>query len=143
MANRLRQTITTRVSKLNQGGQPSKEALTKCMSEDAHRGNRSFIIPADPVGLHSGEAEGVAVTTARASNKLWQRGQLRARFVPARHVGRPKAVKAVANSVPDARWVVVYLCCPRDITAALIRIRADLAAGATERARRRGACPVG
>lgn len=37
--------------------------------------------------------------------------------IPVLHLGQPEAVDAVVQATPSARWLVVYLWCPRDIAA--------------------------
>ncbi|MGN9912113.1 AAA family ATPase [Phytohabitans sp. LJ34] len=51
-----------------------------------------------------------------------------AESVPVVHLGQVEAVAVVAASVPDTRWLVVHLWCPREVAAQRIRDRgtADL-----------------
>ena len=44
--------------------------------------------------------------------------------IPVVHLGQPEGVTAVVNAVPEARWTVVELHCPRSIGIDRIRARA-------------------
>ncbi|MGK5522443.1 kinase [Micromonospora sp. URMC 107] len=43
--------------------------------------------------------------------------------VPVVHLGQPEAIEAVKSAVPAARWLVVYLWCPRPVAATRITAR--------------------
>jgi guanylate kinase len=43
--------------------------------------------------------------------------------VPVVHLGQPEAIEAVKSAVPRARWLVVYLWCPRPVAATRIAAR--------------------
>ena len=43
--------------------------------------------------------------------------------VPVVHLGQVEAVGAVRDATPDARWLVVYLWCPRDLAQSRIDAR--------------------
>jgi len=44
--------------------------------------------------------------------------------IPVLHMGQPDGIHAVTDATPSARWLVVYLWCPRDIAAHRIAERA-------------------
>ncbi|SCL15967.1 guanylate kinase [Micromonospora rhizosphaerae] len=44
--------------------------------------------------------------------------------VPVLHLGQVEAVQAVKSAVPEARWLVVYLWCPREVAEDRILARA-------------------
>ncbi|MEV0878251.1 kinase [Micromonospora echinofusca] len=43
--------------------------------------------------------------------------------VPVVHLGQPEAIEAVKSAFPAARWLVVYLWCPRPVAATRIAAR--------------------
>ncbi|MEV6704315.1 kinase [Micromonospora wenchangensis] len=73
----------------------------------------------------------------RNGDVVWENGRYGARYVvdrpslieglsagmPVVHLGQRPAVDAVRAAVPDARWCVVYLWCPRDVAVQRIVAR--------------------
>ncbi|MDG4768569.1 kinase [Solwaraspora sp. WMMD406] len=91
-----------------------------------------------------GRTSGYRMTTpdhlaalAAASGIIWQNQRYGATYVidrdgldqalttgiPVLHMGQPDGIHAVTDATPSARWLVVYLWCPRDIAAQRIRER--------------------
>lgn len=54
--------------------------------------------------------------------------------VPIIHLGQVEAVEAVRHAVPDARWLVVELWCPEEVTASRLARRGSLDVGERLRA---------
>jgi guanylate kinase len=46
-----------------------------------------------------------------------------AQHVPVLHLGQVEGVQAVTGAIPDTRWIVVYVWCPRDVAEIRIKER--------------------